>query len=85
MQYGSKQIDRTHFLLCKARAESDNVYHVALNDSNVGQMTSPEGIKLLSLAVTLLLLLCQTFLTEDCIMMSGLGMAWFAWRRTLLC
>jgi len=48
---------RYQFFLGEARADTHDVYHVALYYPNIGQVTTVECIKVFPFALTLLLLL----------------------------
>lgn len=57
--------EKAYFFLGEARANTHDVYHVALYYPNVGQVTTAECIEVLSFPFPLLFLLGQTSLTAD--------------------
>lgn len=56
---------RAYFFLGEARADTHDVYHVALYYSHIGQVTATECVKVFSFPFALLFLLGQTSLTAD--------------------
>jgi hypothetical protein len=52
----------TCLLLCKSRTDTDDIYNVALDDADIGEMAPTKGVKFFTLAFTLLLLLGQAFM-----------------------
>jgi len=56
---------RAYLFLGKARADTHDVYHVALYYPHIGQVAAAECVKVLSFPFALLFLLRQTSLTED--------------------
>ncbi len=55
----------TYLFLGEARADTYDVYHVALYYPNIGQVTTAECVKVLPFTFTLLFLLGQTSLAID--------------------
>lgn len=53
----------TDLFFSETRAQADNVYNVALYNSNIGEMFPIESFKLLSLSLSLFLLLCKALMT----------------------
>jgi hypothetical protein len=66
--------EKAYFFLGEARANTHDVYHVALHYPNVGQVTTAECIKVLSFPFSLLFLLDQTSLTADKETVAELGL-----------
>lgn len=52
----------TYLLLCKSRTDTNDIYNVALDDADIGEMAPTKGVKFFALAFTLLLLLGQAFM-----------------------
>jgi len=64
---------KAYFFLGEARADTHDVYHVALYYPNIGQVTTAECVKVLSFPFSLLFLVGQTSLTADKEMIAELG------------
>jgi hypothetical protein len=64
---------KAYFFLGEARADTHDVYHVALYYPNIGQVTTAECVKVLSFPFSQLFLVGQTSLTADKGMIAELG------------
>jgi hypothetical protein len=73
-----------YFFLCEARADTHDVYHVALYYPNIGQVPTAECVKVLPFAFTLLFLLGQTSLAIDKRLAAEFRHQWMRQKHTLL-
>jgi len=52
----------TYLFLGKPRSNANDVDHIALDDTDIGEMAPIQGVKFFALTFTLLLLLGQAFM-----------------------
>jgi len=62
-----------YLFLGEARADTHDVYHVALYYPNIGQVTTAECVQVLPFTFTLLFLLSQTSLAVEKWSVAGIG------------